>query len=105
MAEQELISIEVVYALPQQQKLLEVRVPAGAKAREIVLASGLDEHFPQLDLRHAPIGVFGSIVRDDYPVRPGDRIEIYRPLVNEPRAARRAAAARGDVMGTKPAAD
>lgn len=101
MTDPELIAVEVVYATAALQKLVEVRVAPGSRARDVVLASGLDQYFENIDLRKCPVGVFGREVKDDYAVRPGDRVEIYRPLLNEPREARRAAAERGATMGRK----
>lgn len=96
-----LLSVEVGYALPARQTLIALQVPAGTTAREAVIRSGLAERHPELNLRECPIGVFGKEVADDRELSDGDRVEIYRPLANEPRAARREKAARGGTMGNK----
>lgn len=101
MVEAASISVEVAYATPERQKIVNLQVADRSAARKAVLASGLDSEFNELDLHRCPIGVFGSVVADDYCLRAGDRVEIYRPLLNEPRAARRAAAARGDTIGAR----
>ena len=101
MPEAELLRVEVVCATPKRQKLLELQVTDGSTAREVLLASALDEHFPEIDLQKSPLGIFGCVVDDDHRVRAGDRVEVYWPLLNEPREARRAAAASGGTMGSK----
>jgi putative ubiquitin-RnfH superfamily antitoxin RatB of RatAB toxin-antitoxin module len=94
--------IEVVYATPARQKLIELSPDKKITAREAALASGLDSYFPDINLQQAPLGVFGKVVQDDHVLEAGDRVEIYRPLINEPSEARRAAAARGDTLGGGP---
>jgi len=101
MTESAAISVEVAYATPARQKIITLQVPDATTAREAVLASGLDTEFKELHLNRCPIGVFGAVVTDDYCLRSGDRVEIYRSLLNEPREARRAAARRGDTMGAR----
>ena len=94
-----LIRVEVAYALPEKQVIVDLRLPEGSCARDAVLASGLDATFVGLDLQRCPLGIFGHEVAEDSVLREGDRVEIYRPLVNEPRATRRALAAKGGTMG------
>jgi putative ubiquitin-RnfH superfamily antitoxin RatB of RatAB toxin-antitoxin module len=91
-----MISIEVVYGLPQEQVLLALVVPAGTTAREAVQLSRLAERFPTLDLAHAPVGIFGKLLKtpDTQVLRAGDRVEIYRPLLIDPKEARRLRAER-----------
>ncbi len=91
---------EVACALPQRQQVVSVALRAGTTAREVVLASGLQTKFPELDFEHAPLAVFGRLVEDDYPVQPGDRVEICRPLQRDPRDARRELAAKGLTIGS-----
>jgi putative ubiquitin-RnfH superfamily antitoxin RatB of RatAB toxin-antitoxin module len=95
-------AIEVAYARPDRQWVLTLRVPAGTTVRAAVQASALSIECPELDLTGSPLGVWGQRVPDDRAVRDGDRVEIYRPLQNDPRAARRAAAARGTTLGRRP---
>lgn len=100
-----MIAIEVVHALPERQVLLAVSLPAGVTAREAVLASGMQAHFPQLDLQQAPLGIFGkSLARPEERVlEAGDRVEIYRPLLADPKEVRkqRAAKARARAAGSE----
>ena len=95
----ELLNIEVAYATPRRQTIVELQLPATATVRDAVRRSGLLAEYPELDVENCPLGVFGTQVSDDRLVREGDRVEIYRPLVNEPREARRKVAARGGTMG------
>lgn len=90
------LSIEVAYALAGEQKLLRLSVPEGCTVREAVLASGMQAHFPDLDLLRAPLGIFGKVVAkpDERVVAEGERVEIYRPLVADPKEVRKQRAAR-----------
>ena len=83
------ICVEVAYATPARQFLVEVRVGASATLRDAILASGVLSQFPQIDLATAAVGVFGRPGRLDDPLRSGDRVEIYRPLAMDPKDARR----------------
>ena len=86
------IAIEVSYAVPGAQRVLSLRVPSGSTARRAVLLSCIDALFPEIDAASCPLGVFGTAVGDDYRLEDGDRLEIYRPLENDPMEARRLAA-------------
>lgn len=81
--------VEVVYALPHDQRLVAVDVPPGATVTEAVVASGLAEAFPEIDARAGPFGVFGEHCGPDRVLEAGDRVEIYRPLTMDPGEARR----------------
>ncbi|MBA1428903.1 RnfH family protein [Pseudomonas orientalis] len=91
-----MVDIEVVYAAVDRQVLLQVKVPAGTSLRDVVRMSGIAEHFPQLLLAECPLGIFGKVVADAdvRVVQPGDRIEIYRPLLADPKEVRRQRAAK-----------
>ncbi|NKC13632.1 MAG: RnfH family protein [Gammaproteobacteria bacterium] len=88
------IDVQVVYALPGEQTVVDLQVTAGTSAREAILASGILERYPAIDLARTAIGVYAEVVSLDYELEPGDRVEIYRPLMIEPREQRRRAAAR-----------
>ena len=92
-------TVEVVYALPERQSLVSLRLRPGMTARDAVLEAQLEHDWPELDVEHCPLGIFGKLIHDDHALRAGDRVEIYRPLPNDPREQRRALAARGEVMG------
>ncbi|MCY0966884.1 RnfH family protein [Parathalassolituus penaei] len=94
----ETIRVEVAYALPEKQRILAVTVPAGSSVAEAARLSGIVREFPQLNLADAKFGVFGKAVRDAEAeqVQDGDRVEIYRPLLIDPKQARANRAAKGD---------
>ncbi|KAA0944923.1 MULTISPECIES: RnfH family protein [unclassified Pseudomonas] len=91
-----LIEIEVVYAAVDRQVLLMLAVASGTSVRAAVLASGVAAQFPELDLTGCPLGIFGKVVADAdvRTVQAGDRIEIYRPLMADPKEVRRLRAAK-----------
>lgn len=88
------IAIEVCYALPGAQRVLSLRVPAGSTARRAVVLSCIDALFPEIDAANCPLGVFGTPVGADHRLEDGDRLEVYRPLENDPMEARRLASSR-----------
>jgi hypothetical protein len=93
------ILVEVVHARPGKQLVLAVELPRGASAGDAVRASGIAAHFPDLDLERAPLGVHGRRVAREHALAPGDRVEIYRPLVADPKEVRRRLAAQGKTLG------
>ncbi len=92
------INIEVVYALPDEQTLLRKSLPVGTTVSEAIQASGLLEKFPELDLSTLKLGIFGKLTKGDTVLRDKDRIEIYRPLIADPKEVRRRRAEEGKVM-------
>jgi putative ubiquitin-RnfH superfamily antitoxin RatB of RatAB toxin-antitoxin module len=82
------ISVEVVYALPERQVLLPLSVAAGTTVHEAIEQSGIAQYFPGLDAR-GRFGIFGRRVKRDAVLKEGDRIEIYRPLIVDPKDSRR----------------
>ncbi|MGD8378017.1 MAG: RnfH family protein [Gammaproteobacteria bacterium] len=93
------IAVEVAHARPERQLVLRLDVPEGTTVLEAVRRSGILERFPSIDLAHNRLGVFGKLVKPDQVLREGDRVEIYRPLVADPKEARRRRAAAGRTMG------
>ena len=83
-----MIDIEVAYGTDKKQFLQQLAVGEGTTAREAVLQSSLSAAFPEADL-HAPLGIFGKQVADDTVLRQHDRVELYRPLLIDPKEARR----------------
>jgi len=102
MDETDTLAVEVAYARPDQQCIINVRVTPGTVVREALRLSNLAERFPELDVAACPLGIFGRAVEESYVLRAGDRIEVYRPLERDPRDARRELAARGMTMGGLP---
>lgn len=92
------INIEVVYALPDEQILFRQSVPAGTTVAEAVRASGVLDKHPEIDLAGSKMGIFGKLTKADAVVRDKDRIEIYRPLIADPKEVRRKRAEEGKVM-------
>lgn len=90
------IEIEVVYAAVDRQVLRAVSVPEGATVRDALLKSGIGDEFPELDLAECPVGIFGKVIADPEVrlIQAGDRIEIYRPLLADPKEVRRLRAAK-----------
>lgn len=92
----EIIHVEVVFATPHKQQIVALELPAGTSVREAALKSRLDAQFEGLDLVHADLGVFGKAVSkpEDTPLNDGDRVEIYRPLIADPKEVRKQRAAK-----------
>ncbi len=93
--DQQAMNVEVVYALPQEQTLLSVQVPQGADVKDVILQSGVLALHPELDLEKMDVGIFGKLVTLKQKVRDKDRIEIYRPLIADPKEVRKKRAAEG----------
>lgn len=87
------IRVEVAYARPGEQLILELEVPPGTTAADAVRNSGILARFPEIDLPNARLGLFSRPVAHEEPVRDGDRVEIYRPLQADPKQVRRQRAA------------
>jgi len=86
----------VVYAGVNRQVLRRIAVEDGTSVRAAVMASGIAAEFPELDLTTSPVGIFGRVVADPdrQLVQPDDRLEIYRPLLADPKETRRLRAAK-----------
>ena len=92
------LDIEVVFALPEKQHLVEVRLAEGATVADAVEASSIAAAFPDYDLAQCAVGVWGQPVERDRVLISGDRVELYRALLMDPREARRRLAAAGKTM-------
>ncbi|MFJ2388321.1 RnfH family protein [Pseudomonas koreensis] len=90
------IEIEVVYAAVDRQVLRTVCVPEGTTVRDAAQKSGIGAEFPELDMGECPLGIFGKVIADSQVrlIQAGDRIEIYRPLLADPKEVRRLRAAK-----------
>lgn len=91
---QKTLLVEVAYALPHKQALLALQVPQGTTAIEAARQSGITAQFEGIDLENAKLGIFGKVVAPTQKLRSGDRVEIYRPLIADPKEVRKARAAR-----------
>jgi hypothetical protein len=93
-----LITVEVAYALPHLQMIIPVQVAPETTAEEAVKASGITAKFPEIDLTVNQIGIFGKLTKLNTPLRHLDRVEIYRPLIADPKEVRKQRAADGKIM-------
>lgn len=91
----ESIYIEIAYAKPDNQVILECYVEPGTSPRDAVINSSIDEYFPEIDKENCDIGIFGKVIRKDHSLENGDRIEIYRPLIADPKEVRKQRAQQG----------
>ena len=98
MANAETIHVEVAYALPHKQVILALDVEADATLEQVIHASGILQQFPEIDLHQNRVGVFGKLGRLTDTLYPGDRVEIYRPLIADPKVVRKQRAAQGKAM-------
>ncbi len=96
MTDAELITVEVAYALPHRQQLIELQVPLGTTAFEAVQQSGIVAQFPEIDLESVKMGIFGQALGTkglklpkEHVLRVKDRVEIYRPLIVDPKEVRK----------------
>lgn len=92
------MKIEVVYALPHKTELVKLDLPEGSTVLQAVEASGLLAKYPDIDVRKNKFGVYAKLAKADAVLRERDRIEIYRPLIADPKEVRKQRAAEGKVM-------
>lgn len=89
----DLIGVEVAYALPTQQVMVTVDVAPESTVEAAIRESGVLDRFPEIDLKQNRVGVFGKLAKLSDGLQAGDRIEIYRPLIADPKEVRRRRAA------------
>lgn len=92
------IQIEVAYARPERQELIRLRLPTGSTLQQAIEASGLAQRYPELAASPPKVGIFGKLSKPDTPLRDRDRVEIYRPLIADPKEIRKQRAAEGKVL-------
>jgi putative ubiquitin-RnfH superfamily antitoxin RatB of RatAB toxin-antitoxin module len=97
-AEQNTLHVEVAYALPEEQVILELDVDEGTTLEQAIQRSGILQQFPDIDMASAKVGIFGKISKPDTTLRDKDRVEIYRPLIADPKQVRKQRAAEGKRM-------
>jgi len=96
MTEMNKIYVEVIYALPEEQHIISLHVDGGTTIEQAIRLSGVLEHYPDIDLAKTnKFGIFGKIAKSDRILKEGDRIEIYRPLIADPKEVRRKRASEG----------
>jgi len=94
----EMLKVEVCYALADKQELVAVTVPDGATLQQALEASGLLAKHPEIDLKKNKFGIYAKLSKLDSLLRDRDRVEIYRPLIADPKEVRKQRAAEGKVM-------
>lgn len=94
----ESIQLEITYAKPDRQEIISLKLPEGSTIQQAIEASGLLQRHPEIDIAKAKVGIYGKLSRMDTVVRERDRVEIYRPLIADPKEVRKQRAAEGKVM-------
>jgi putative ubiquitin-RnfH superfamily antitoxin RatB of RatAB toxin-antitoxin module len=94
----EMLNIEVCYAMASKQELLRVSLPEGATLQQALEVSGLLNKYPEIDLKKNKFGIWNKLSKVDSVLRDKDRVEIYRPLIADPKEVRKQRAAEGKVM-------
>ncbi|MDO9151672.1 MAG: RnfH family protein [Methylotenera sp.] len=92
------ITVEVAYALPNEQLIIPIKVQDGITVKEAINASGIRAKFPDIDLNINKVGIFGKLTKMDTKLRHLDRVEIYRTLIADPKEVRKQRAADGKIM-------
>lgn len=94
----QMIGVEIAYALPKQQTLLNFDVPLGTTLEQGITLSGIEAIHPELDVASMKVGIFSKITPRNQVLREKDRIELYRPLFADPKEIRKQRAAEGKAM-------
>ena len=94
-----LLTLEVVYGLPERQKIMVVQVSSGTTVEQAIVQSGIMQYFDDIDLHKNAVGIWNKTCKLTDQPRNGDRIEIYRPLIADPKEIRRKRAERAKLEG------
>lgn len=94
----EMLNIEVCYAQAGKQDVVRLQLPVGATLGEALETSGLLVKYPEIDLKKNKLGIFAKLSKPDTVLRDRDRVEIYRPLIADPKEVRKQRAAEGKAM-------
>jgi putative ubiquitin-RnfH superfamily antitoxin RatB of RatAB toxin-antitoxin module len=92
------IQIEVIYALPEKQETVPLSLPPGTSLQQAIEASGLAGKYPEIDMDKGKFGIYSKLAKLDTVLRDRDRVEIYRPLIADPKEVRKQRAAEGKAM-------
>jgi putative ubiquitin-RnfH superfamily antitoxin RatB of RatAB toxin-antitoxin module len=92
------MKIEVAYALRHKQTLLNIEVDDNASVEDAILQSNILKKYPEINLKKNKVGIFGKLTSLDVKLREKDRVEIYRPLIADPKEVRKQRAAEGKIM-------
>jgi putative ubiquitin-RnfH superfamily antitoxin RatB of RatAB toxin-antitoxin module len=98
-SQDEKIQIEVVYGLAHKQKLLSISVTHGITVEEAIIESGIIALFPEIDLSENKVGIWNKAVKLSTVLENFDRIEIYRPLIADPKEVRKRRAEKAKLEG------
>ena len=98
MEKAEKITVEIAYTRPEEQVIIPLEVTPGTTVEQAVRESGVLERFPEIDLAVNKLGIFGKMAKKDAALREGDRVEIYRPLIADPKEVRKRRAAAGKTL-------
>ena len=90
-----MINVELIYALPDEQELMTLSVSEDSTIYDVILKASIVDKYPELDMASMEVGLFGKLAKKDQKVRERDRIEIYRPLIADPKEVRKRRAAEG----------
>lgn len=94
----ETMHVDVVYALPERQEVVSLDLAAGSTVSQALEASGLLARYPEIDLSKNKLGIYAKLAKPDTVLRDRDRVEIYRPLIADPKEVRKQRAAEGKLM-------
>ena len=92
------INVEVAWASLERQEVVQLTLPTGTTLGEAVRVSGLAAKYPQIDVANGKFGIYGKLAKPDTELRERDRVEIYRPLIADPKEVRKQRAAAGKQM-------
>jgi len=95
-----LLKVEVAYANLTRQRVISLEVPAGCTVAQAIVQSKIFQHFPELELRKNKVGIFSKLVTEATVLQEGDRVEIYEPLLVDPKQTRRQRAVVQKKKGT-----
>lgn len=94
----DMLNIEVVYALPAQQDVIRIQLSPGSTVQDAIAQSGILARHPEIDIGQSKLGIFAKLVKLDALLRDRDRVEIYRPLLADPKEVRKQQASKGRTM-------
>ena len=89
------MKIGIAYALPQRQVWFDVEMPDGATIQDAINRSGILKQFPEIDLEKQKVGIYSKLSKLDAVLNDGDRVEIYRPIICDPKTVPRKTKAGG----------
>ncbi|WP_092486237.1 RnfH family protein [Candidatus Ichthyocystis hellenicum] len=85
----ESLNVKMVYALREEAVIISLSVPVGSTIEDVIKMSGILDRFPEIDLDQQKVGVYGRLSDLSAAVHDGDRVEIYRPILVDPKEVRR----------------